>query len=173
MLGPGEVDELVGHEPVAHGEGRAAVAMAEAEDEGLQRPPALATGQRGVHAKSIARDRAGDHLERVARSGPSEGGLDDDLATLARRVGLEQGQGALQHLEGVGRSARRARTVVAHDVREREADVLAAVDDLDRVGHMRQRGRRAAGRSGAPAGANHRARSRADVLKLALRQLGA
>jgi hypothetical protein len=126
-----QLDELVGHEAFAHGQRRAAVAVAQPEDERLQRPAALGTRQRRDDAKAVAGDRARDHLEGVARSRPSEGGLHDDLPTLARAVGIEQRQGAFEDLEGVGRSAGRARAVVLHDVFEREADARSPVGDLD------------------------------------------
>jgi hypothetical protein len=120
--------------PLAEQQRHPAVAIAQPEDEALERAAAGGARERGVDAEAVARDRPRDELEGVARAGPAERRLDDDLAALAGAVRPEQREAALEDLEGERRSARRARAVVVQDVGEGERDAPPPIDDLER-GH--------------------------------------
>ena len=118
LLDAREVDELVGDEPVTHGERHLALPVGEHEHEALGRPTAVGTSEREVDRVAATRNRTEHELERVARARPSERGANHDLAPLGCAVRRQQRQRALEHLVGVRHATRRARPVVAHQVFE-------------------------------------------------------
>ena len=97
----GEVDELLRHEALTHGQGHRAAAITDPEDEALARRAEVGAGQRGVHDVAALGGRTGDQLEGIARARSAEGGLDRELAALGRGAGIEQRPGALHHSHGV------------------------------------------------------------------------
>ena len=133
--GTREVDELVRHEPISKNQCRAALAVAELEYEPLESPAALRSREPGVDAEPVAGHRTRDELEGVPRPRASKGGVDDDLATLAGTIRIEQRQGAFEDLEGVSHSAGRAGAVVAHHVLVGERHQPSALGDFDRARH--------------------------------------
>jgi hypothetical protein len=113
----------------------AAVAVAEAEHEALERAAGLGAGERRIEVEALALSPREYELERVASARAAERGVDRDLAALAWRVPVEQRQRALERLEADRGAARRAGPVVAHHVIYAERDRPSPLGQLDRAIH--------------------------------------